>query len=84
MTEFNPIHNLLKDQIKSEMIGVDFNDTIQQANFEFEVKYDEDNQNQIKTYNLSIKSPCGELLQANFLSENEFNTIQGKICFQFG
>jgi hypothetical protein len=78
MTGFSQITKLLKNQSKNEAIGIDFNDTIQQVHFEFEIKYDDDNQNQVKIYNLSISCPCGELLQANFLSENEFNNIQGK------
>ena len=69
MSELYPI-NLLKGGLTSQTIGIDFNETTNAAQFELA------NGDASKKWNVSIKCPVGELLQPNFLSENEFNANQ--------
>ena len=71
MSDLNAI-NLTKNGFTNQTIGIDFNDTTQPAQFELS------NVDGSKKWNLSIICPVGELLQPNFVSENEFNAMQGE------
>lgn len=55
----------------STTLGIDFNDTTQPANFEMCTS--------VTKFNVSLKAPIGELLQAITIGENEFVLQQNKL-----
>ncbi|XP_078684909.1 AP-3 complex subunit beta-1-like isoform X4 [Branchiostoma floridae x Branchiostoma belcheri] len=71
LQEFPEIPTLPGGGSMSVSIGIDFKDTIQPANFQICT--------QDRKYNVSIKPPVGELLQAVTMSEADFTAQQSKL-----
>ena len=77
--------DLVKGASLSKTIGIDFNDTLQSAQFEITAVYSNDpllggTSTSKKWPNLSIACPIGELVQPGWsISENEFNKLQAKL-----
>ena len=77
--------DLSKGATVSKTMGIDFNDTLQQAQFEITAVYSNDpllggTSTTKKWPNLSIACPIGELVSPGWsISENEFNKLQAKL-----
>jgi AP-3 complex subunit beta len=84
MSEFDEF-GLIKGATSTQKIGIDFNDTIQPAQFEISAIYSNDptlggTSTTRKWSSLSINCPIGELVQPGWsISENEFNKQQAKL-----
>ena len=70
MQDFPAIPTLAPSNNVTVILGIDFNDTTQSAQFEIV----RDN----KKFNVSISAPVGELVQPNTITENDFLSLQGK------
>jgi hypothetical protein len=77
--------DLVKGATCSQQVGIDFNDTMQSAQFEITGVYSNDpllgGTSMAKKWpNLSIGCPIGELVSPGWsISENEFNKLQAKL-----
>jgi hypothetical protein len=77
--------DLLNGSTKNILLGIDFNDTTQPAQFEFSAVYSNDpvlggTSLSRKWAQLSITCPLGELIQPGWsISENEFNKLQANL-----
>ncbi|XP_072167067.1 AP-3 complex subunit beta-2-like isoform X2 [Diadema setosum] len=69
--EFPPITNLSVGQSTTAILGVDFRDTTQPANFEICTES--------RKFSVTVKAPIGELLQPTTMSEREFLSQQSKL-----
>jgi hypothetical protein len=80
-----PEFDLIKGASVCKTLGIDFNDTLQSAQFEITAVYSNDpllggTSTSKKWPNLSIACPIGELVQPSWsISENEFNKLQAKL-----
>ena len=71
LEDFPPVSTLAPNSSTNVLLGIDFNDTTQPA--QFEIIHDN------KKFTVSITAPVGELLQPNTLTENDFTTLQGRL-----
>ena len=73
--EFPEISSLACGISTCLIMGIDFNDTTQPAQFSILTKE--------KKFSVSITAPVGELLMPNTLTENDFTVMQGMYNSQF-
>lgn len=84
MSELNEF-DLAKNASSKQTIAIDFNDTLQSAQFELSAIYSNDpllggTSSTRKWPNLTIACPIGELVQPGWsISENEFNKLQANL-----
>uniref|UniRef100_A0A4W3H6E2 AP-3 complex subunit beta n=1 Tax=Callorhinchus milii TaxID=7868 RepID=A0A4W3H6E2_CALMI len=69
--EFKEIASLPPGEVVTDVLGIDFCDSTQAANFQL--------CSQTRQFYVSIQPPVGELLMPVFLTENEFKKEQGKL-----
>ena len=72
MQEFPAVPALASANSVTVIVGVDFNDTTQPAQFQLLC----DN----NKFSVSISAPVGELLQPNTLTENDFLSLRSEYC----
>ncbi|KAM4675372.1 AP-3 complex subunit beta-2 isoform 3-T3 [Discoglossus pictus] len=71
MQEFPEIESLAPGESTTVLIGIDFCDSTQAANFQLCTH--------TRQFYVSIQPPVGELMEPVFMSENEFKKEQGKL-----
>lgn len=69
--DFHSISQLDVDASISVTLGIDFNDTLQPAEFDLLTSD--------RTFKVKIEAPVGELMSATTMSENDFYSKQGNM-----
>jgi len=71
LQDFPEISSLAAQNSTSVLLAVDFNDTIQQAQFAITTT--------TKKFNVNISAPVGELMRPHTINEKDFLVLQGKL-----